>query len=121
MILVVFRSRVNMDLVEEMAPFSELQAVARAIPGFIEYREYAADDGEFLTLVTFADSEALRQWREHPRHREAIRLGYERWMSSYDICVCEVQRHYTRDDRAGSVASGGAVPGSVEVWDSTTA
>ena len=118
MILVVFRGRVRAELVGEMAAFDgELKVAAKAIPGFIEYKEFASEDGEFATIVTFEDAESLRMWREHPRHREAIRLGYERWMSSYDISVCEVQRHYTRDDRAKAVAEGAPIPGSVMIWD----
>ncbi len=47
----------------------------------------------------FEDAAALRAWRERPRHRQTIRLGYDRWMSSYDSAVCEMQRRYTRDER----------------------
>src|SRR5262245_56884153 len=114
MILVVFRARAHMDVIEESAAIGEeLKALARSTPGFVDYKEFAAEDGEFVTIVTFEDAESLRAWREHSRHREAIRLGYERWMSSYDISVCEVKRRYTRDDRAKAVAAGAPTPGAV--------
>jgi heme-degrading monooxygenase HmoA len=122
MILVVFRSRVRTELFEEIAAFdSELRALAKATPGFVDYKDFAAEDGEFVTLVRFTDADSLRAWRENPRHREAIRLGFERWMSSYDISVCDVQRHYTRDDRVEAIAAGAPVPGSVPVWDPSAA
>jgi heme-degrading monooxygenase HmoA len=118
MLLVVFRARAHMDVIEESAAIGEeLKAIAQSMPGFVDYKEYAAEDGEFVTIVMFEDAAALRAWREHPRHREAITLGYDRWMSSYDIAVCEVQRRYTRDERVKAVAGGAPVPGSLPVWD----
>ena len=120
MLLVVFRARAHMDVIEESAVIGEeLKAIAQSMPGFVDYKEFAAEDGEFVTIVMFEDAESLRAWREHPRHREAIRLGYERWMSSYDISVCEVKRRYTRDERVKAVAAGAPTPGSVPVWDHT--
>jgi heme-degrading monooxygenase HmoA len=107
MILVAFRSRIRPAFVDEIiAMAAELQALVRSIPGFIEYKEFLAEDGEGLALVLFEDAESLSAWRDNPRHREAMMLGYERWMSSYDISVCEVNRHYTRGDREDAMTRG---------------
>ncbi len=86
MILVVFRTRVRTELIEEIISMdAEMKALVQAMPGFIECREYMAEDGEALTLAAFADAASLQAWRDHPRHREAMALGYDRWMSSYEI------------------------------------
>jgi heme-degrading monooxygenase HmoA len=116
MMMVVFRSRVRTDFAGEIGPMDKELRDA-TMPGFIEYKEYAAQDGEYLTIALFQDAQSLQAWREHPRHREAIKLGYERWMASYDISICEVTRRYSRDDRAKGVADGAPIPGSVTVWD----
>ncbi len=107
MIIVVFRTRVRTELVDEIiAMDAEMKDLVQTIPGFIEYREYMAADGEALTVATFADAASLQAWRDHPRHREAMALGYDRWMSSYNVAVCEVVRQYSREQRENAVARG---------------
>jgi heme-degrading monooxygenase HmoA len=107
MILVVFRSRIRTDHIDEIiAMDGEMKELVRTMPGFIDYKEYGAEDGEVLNIAMFQDAVSLRAWRDHPRHREAMALGYDRWMSSYDIAVCEVNRRYTRDDRTDAMARG---------------
>jgi heme-degrading monooxygenase HmoA len=114
MIIVVFRSRVREELLDEIAAMdAEMRAIAAASPGFIEYKEFVASDGEAANIVTFQDAESLKIWREHPRHREAMQLGYDRWLSAYDISVCEVQRRYTREDRARAITESNASPGTI--------
>lgn len=50
------------------------------------------------------------RWREHPEHREAQRLGRERWFREYRITVCDAVRDYSlrndvlNRDQASSVA-----------------
>jgi heme-degrading monooxygenase HmoA len=34
-------------------------------------------------------------WRAHPEHREAQRLGRERWFTEYRITVCDTVRDYS--------------------------
>jgi heme-degrading monooxygenase HmoA len=107
MILVAFRSRIRTELMDEIVAMdAEMKALVATMPGFIDYKEYASEDGEVLNIALFADTAALQAWRDHPRHREAMALGYDRWMSSYDIAVCEVTRHYTHDDRKAAMARG---------------
>ena len=33
-------------------------------------------------------------------------LGYDRWLSSYNVAVCEVVRQYSREEREDAVARG---------------
>ena len=107
MILVVFRSRIRMELIDEIVAMdAEMKELVQAMPGFIDYKEYAAEDGEILNIAMFQDGASLQAWRDHPRHREAMAMGYDRWMSSYDIAVCDVNRRYTREDRADAMARG---------------
>ena len=39
--------------------------------------------------------ETAAAWRAHPEHREAQRLGRERWLAEYRITVCDVARDYS--------------------------
>jgi len=48
----------------------EMMELARSISGFVEAKSFAAEDGERVLIVTFADRASHDAWRDHPRHRE---------------------------------------------------
>lgn len=75
--------------------------LARAMPGFVETKTFVADDGERCTVVTFADEESHRGWRDHPRHRTAQRHGISTYYETYSIAVgtTSYAASYRRDDR----------------------
>ncbi|MEV6028662.1 antibiotic biosynthesis monooxygenase [Streptomyces sp. NPDC052036] len=70
--------------------------LARSMPGsgFVDMRSYTSDDGEHLAVVWWRDAESLRRWREDARHRQAQRLGQQRWYNHYEIQVTELVREY---------------------------
>ena len=86
--LSVFRSRLRP---ENEAEFQELAArmmkLAESMPGFISYKLYVSSDGERCSLVEFETAEQLRVWRELPAHREAQRIGRERYYAEYSLQV----------------------------------
>jgi heme-degrading monooxygenase HmoA len=65
------------------------------MPGYVSYRQYTSPDGEDVALVEFESHETAAAWREHPEHRDAQRLGRERWFAEYRITVCESVRDYS--------------------------
>ena len=93
MVITIFRSRLRS---EDAAEFHELAermlALAQSMPGFISYKVYAADDGERCSIIEFDSVEHLRAWREHPEHREAQRMGRERYYDEYSLHVGEPER-----------------------------
>lgn len=92
-VVTVFRSRLRREAIEEYGPRAdEMLALAQAMPGLIDVKSFTADDGERVTLVTFADAESQRAWREHPKHRLAQRAGRDRFYADYSIQVCECTR-----------------------------
>lgn len=87
-VVTVFRNRLRDPARESYA--AELEVVtelARSMPGFVETKTFVAEDGERATIVTFADPESHRGWRDHPRHREAQRHGISDYYSEYSIAV----------------------------------
>ena len=94
MIVVTFRNRLAPDLdeAEYDQRAAKLFEIVQGLPGFVSFRSYTAEDGERMVLVEFASQESLRAWREHPDHREAQRLGRERYYSEYHLQVCELLR-----------------------------
>ena len=93
MVIVLFRSRLTPVAGEDYHQMSaEMVDTARGMPGFVDVKSFQAEDGERLTVVWWRDEETMRAWREHPRHREAQRLGRERWYQQFRLEVAEVIR-----------------------------
>lgn len=74
--ITVFRSRLRPESSDEYGVVAKaMEAAVRSIPGFVDAKTFTADDGERVTVATFADRDALESWRDHEGHREAQRRG----------------------------------------------
>lgn len=90
-VVTVFRSRLRPDAGDAYTRLAErMLELARAMPGFVDFKTFEADDGERVSIVTFASMAQHRAWRDHPEHRRAQRLGRERFYASYRITVAGV-------------------------------
>lgn len=87
-VITVFRSRLSQANASayhrHAARMSEL---ARTMPGYVEHKAFVAEDGERVTLVTFADQVSHDAWRDHPDHQAAQRAGIAGYYESYSIAV----------------------------------
>jgi heme-degrading monooxygenase HmoA len=93
-IVTVFRQMLRDDVPEEYQALSaELERIARSSPGFIEFREFTAQDGEHLAIAIFETAEAEASWRDNAAHRAAQRRGREKFYQWYDVSVCEELRN----------------------------
>lgn len=91
----VFRSRLRDDVPAEYWELAgELEALARRVEGFVDYKSFTADDGERVSVAVFASPEAQATWRDDVAHRVAQQRGRERFYVEYDVAVCEVQRRH---------------------------
>jgi heme-degrading monooxygenase HmoA len=94
--ITVFRSRLRDDVPGRRygTVAAELEARAATMPGYVEFKEFVAADGERLALVTFSSPEAEAAWRDDSEHRAAQQEGRDAFYSEYDVAVCEVQRRH---------------------------
>ena len=93
MVITIFRSRLRSDNAEEFhALADEMMKLAEAMPGFLSYKVYTAEDGERCSIVEFASHEQLLAWRELAEHREAQRIGRERYYEEYTLYVTDPVR-----------------------------
>jgi heme-degrading monooxygenase HmoA len=93
MIVTIFRSRLRPEHLEEYERYApRIEALARTMPGFVSIKGYLAADGERVSIVEFDSEEHHNAWRNHPEHREAQRLGREKFYSEFHIQVCRVER-----------------------------
>jgi heme-degrading monooxygenase HmoA len=97
MVTIVFRSRLrpDADLAELEVLGARMAELAAAMPGFVSYKDFAAADGEAVSLIEFASLETLAAWRNHPEHLQAQRRGREAFFAEYRIQVCEPLRAYS--------------------------
>jgi heme-degrading monooxygenase HmoA len=90
-VITVFRNRLRADAAPEYRDVAvEMSRLARTMPGYVEHKAFTADDGERVTLVTFADRASHDAWRDHPEHREAQAAGIDRFYAEYAIQVADV-------------------------------
>ncbi|MFN0038118.1 MAG: antibiotic biosynthesis monooxygenase family protein [Burkholderiales bacterium] len=90
-VVTVFRSRLRPEAAAEYTAWSErMSALARTMPGYIGHKGFSAPDGERVTVVEFADEASHRAWAAHPEHREAQRLGRERFYAEFSVQVCRL-------------------------------
>jgi heme-degrading monooxygenase HmoA len=89
-VVTVFRSRLRSDADAYPEHAARMSALARSMPGYVEHKSFTAEDGERVTLVTFADRPAHDAWARHPEHREAQRAGVRDYYEEYSISVGSV-------------------------------
>ena len=93
MMVTVFRSRVRAELMDEYVQWAErMNELAQTMPGYVSHKGFTAEDGERCTIVEFESEETHRAWAEHPEHREAQKLGRQKFYSEYSIHICKALR-----------------------------
>lgn len=109
MIVTIFRNRLNPENVEEYyATAARMSAIAKTMPGYVSHKTFAAEDGERVTIVEFADEASQRAWATEARHVEAKKQGRAGFYTEYKLQVCVVQREsaFTAPATAASTAGG---------------
>ena len=61
-------------------------------PGFLGVESVREDLG--ITISYWADLESIKNWKNHAEHREAQKMGMERWYSTYKTRIALVERDY---------------------------
>ncbi len=100
-IVTVFRSRLRPDHVDDYHEHAaEIASLARTMPGLVEFKSFTADDGERVTIVTFADEETQTAWRVQADHAVARRRGRSDYYAQYSLQVCSTLRVSTFESPA---------------------
>lgn len=94
MITIVFRTclRPDAELAELKILGARMAELAAAIPDFVLYKDFAADDGEAISLIEFKSLETLAAWRDHPKPLSAQARGREAFFAANSIQVCDTLR-----------------------------
>lgn len=100
-VAVIFTSRrTTVDDAGYAAMADEMDRLAAAQPGYLGIRS-ARDPGtrDGITVSYWRDDASARSWKRVVEHREAQRLGRERWYEHWEVVVAEVTRSYGSDER----------------------
>lgn len=62
-------------------------------PGFLGAESTRDINGVGITVSYWDSLEAIENWKNHPRHREAQKLGEDLWYKTFATRVCKVERH----------------------------
>jgi heme-degrading monooxygenase HmoA len=110
MVVTVFRSRLrpDADLAAVEAAGARMYELGTAMPGFVGYKDFVAEDGETLTLVEFETEAQLLAWRNHPEHLEVQARARAEFFSEYAITVSEPRRSYHFNQADGRVETMGS-------------
>lgn len=91
-VVTVFRSRLRADADAYPEHAARMSELARTMPGYVEHKVFVAEDGERVTLVTFADRASHDAWGRDPQHRDAQQAGVRDYYEEYSIAVGVVDR-----------------------------
>ncbi|TAK90601.1 MAG: antibiotic biosynthesis monooxygenase [Burkholderiaceae bacterium] len=93
MVVIVFRSRVRPGVEAQLETVGgRMYELAAVMPGFVSYKDFAAADGENLSIIEFESLETLAAWRDHPEHKQVQERGRLEFFSEYQIQVCSEVR-----------------------------
>ena len=81
---------------------ADLGSILYEFDGFISIERFESltQPGKILSLSFWRDEEAIRQWRNVEKHREAQRTGRNGIFSEYRLRVANVVRDYGLHERA---------------------
>jgi heme-degrading monooxygenase HmoA len=66
--------------------------LAREQPGYLGMESVRTADGHGITLSYWESVESIQSWKQEAEHREAQRLGRERWYGAYAVRIARVER-----------------------------
>ena len=89
-IVTVFRNRLRDEIDGYEDTAGDMLAIASSMPGFVSFKQFAAPDGERLSVIEFDSLEHHEAWGNHPDHRVAQQRGRAEWYAEYRIQVCRV-------------------------------
>ncbi len=101
MFLVVFRNRKRpgIDAAAYAADAARMEALARAQPGFLSFKSYESEDGEFVAISEWTSEAAVHAWGSHPEHARIQQRGRAEYYLNYTLFTCAGPRVHSFDGR----------------------
>ncbi len=91
---VIFSSEQSDDLDGYAETAAHMLELAALQPGYLGVE--SAREGLGITVSYWSDLESIRAWKQVAEHREAQRLGREKWYAAYKTRIARVERDYDK-------------------------
>lgn len=96
--IAVFTSqRTGVDDDSFAAMVERMVEIVRQQVGFLAMESAEGADGIGIVVAYWKDDESIKKWKLQMEHRDAQRLGRERWLKRYRVRVGKVERAYGFD------------------------
>lgn len=69
-----------------------MEEMCRQQPGFLGMDHARNEIG--ITVCYWQTLEDIANWKNNATHKEAQRLGIEKWYKNYNVKICKVEREY---------------------------
>ena len=89
---VIFTSLHSGDVEGYAATAARMVELAAQQPGFLGVESAREELG--ITVSYWSDLESIKRWKSHAEHREAQKMGIEKWYSSYMTRISLVESDY---------------------------
>ena len=101
-VLTVFRSRLATGATDAgyEARAAEMLERAKAMPGFLEFKAFTAEDGERVSVIVFASREDQEAWARDAEHRVAQQQGRDAFYAEYRLVVADIMSDRSWRERA---------------------
>ena len=95
MYVVIFKSKKVYPYSEEYAEyFAKLKELAKGVAGYIDFQNWINDDGQSISISHWESLQSIKEWKNHPLHKEAQAKAKVAWYDNYSIEICEVLKSY---------------------------
>jgi heme-degrading monooxygenase HmoA len=94
MYAVIFRARAEQPDQHYQAMVAQMRDLAFAEYGCRDFIAVTEGDCE-IAISYWDDEEAIRRWKNDPRHSIAQQRGRDGWYSAYTVQVVEIRREYS--------------------------
>lgn len=92
-VVVIFTSRRTGGDQGYGAMSARMMELVKDQPGFLGVESARNAEGFGITVSYWKDLASIAAWKAHLEHREAMKLGRERWYEAYDIKVGTITSH----------------------------
>lgn len=92
---VIFTSTLSDDDAGYAAMAARMVELAAEQPGFLGLESAREEIG--ITVSYWRDLDAIAAWKANAEHREAQRLGRERWYAGFRLRIARIERDYGLD------------------------
>lgn len=103
MYAVIFSANAKSLDEEYLVVANRMREIAKQKYGCIDFVAVTEGDRE-VAISYWPNTESIEAWKNDPEHKEAQRLGREKWYSEYKVQVVKVEREYQQQPKYTSTA-----------------